>query len=67
MNVIRRANVALNELAQSGQSLPSPAKNYIPYLTRRNERLHTRNGMLECENEDIKDVLGCRKRILSDK
>jgi hypothetical protein len=67
MNAIHRANAALNELAQSGQPLPSPAKNYIPYLTRRNERLHTRNGMLECENEDIKGVLGCRKRVLSGK
>ena len=66
-NAVHQANLAINTLLESGNPIPSPAKNYVNCLTRSVMRLHTRNILIEKENEDQKAVLGARKRRLSGK
>lgn len=64
---VQQANAALVQLAQSKQSLSSPAKNYIGYLTQCYERTHSENRILHCENERLKESMGRRGRVLSGK
>ena len=66
-NAVHQANVALNTLIDSGQPIPTPAKKYVNCLTRHVMRLHTRNSLVEKENEEHKALNCSRKRRLSGK
>lgn len=64
---VQCANDALNTLVESGEPLPSPAKQYIGHATRSLMRLHARCTILEKDNADQKAVLQARKHNLSGK
>jgi len=66
-NAIKQANDALNTLLDSGEPLPTPAKQYIGHATRSLMRLHARNTILEKDNADQKAILQARKQHLSGK
>ena len=66
-NDVQHANAALVHLVQSRQPLPSPAKNYVGYLTQSYERTHSENRILHRENEHLKESMGRRGRVLSGK
>ena len=40
INAVRTANMVLNQLIQSGEPLPTPAKNYVHCVIRSSERLY---------------------------
>jgi len=64
-NAVHQANVALNTLLDPGNPIPIPAKNYVNCLMRHVVRLHTRNTLVERENDDHKALSGARKHRLS--
>ena len=66
-NAVQHANAVLVHLIQSRQPLPSPAKNYIEYLTQSYEHTHLENRILYYENEYLKESMGHRGRVLSGK
>jgi len=66
-NAVRLANVALNNLLDSNNPLPTPAKKFVRHVTRSHMRFHARITILEQENADQKAVLEGRKRPLSEK
>jgi len=67
VNAVREANTALIHLIDSSNRIPTPAKDYVRCLTRSTERLHALNTILEREKEELKTVVGARKRRLSGK
>ena len=66
-NAVHDANIALNARLASGESLDSPARNYVNCITRTNERLHASNIILQKENEDLRTTLTKRKERLGGK
>jgi len=67
INLVRKANSAIVELLDTNTSLPSPARNYIRFLTRTNERLFTRTSILTERIEAATAVLSERKERQSGK
>ena len=67
IQAVRYANAALNTLLDSDNPIPTPAKNYVRFVTRSFVCLHTRNIIVEHENESIKGMQNQRKRPLSGK
>lgn len=66
-NAVQRANVALNTLLDSKIPLPTPAKFFVRHLTRSHMRLHTRNTIVEQQNDEQRAMLQGGKRQLSGK
>jgi hypothetical protein len=67
INAVRAANVTFNELVDTGNPLPSDARQYAKYLTRVSERSHASKTILRRELEDRNQVLTARKARLSGK
>ena len=66
-NAVQKANTALNNMLESGNSIMTPVKKYISCLTRTIVCLHTANTIIQRKNEDMKAVTHERKRRLSGK
>ena len=66
-NAVQQANITLNNLLDTKEPLPSPAKQFVHHCTRSIMRLHARNTILEKENADQKAILQGRKHPLSGK
>jgi len=66
-NDVQRANIALNDMIASNNSISILAKKYVPYLIQNLERLQAINIILQCENEQLKTNVHGKKRQLSDK
>ena len=64
---MQAANTALNQLVASGESITTPARDYIRRLTHQTERLQTRNTILQEEKTNIERVVSARKRQASGK
>ena len=67
INAVRVANMVLNQLIQSGEPLPTPAKNYVRCVIRSSERLYAAKTLLEKEKEELQAVVTARKQRLSGK
>ena len=67
ISAVRVANAALNQLIQSGEPLPTPAKQYVSCVTRTSERLYASKIILEKEKEELQTVVMARKQRLSGK
>ena len=57
----------MNQLIQSGEPLPTPAKQYVSCVTRTSERLYASKIILEKEKEELQTVVMARKQRLSGK
>src|SRR5205085_1164612 len=66
-NAVQKANTALNNMLEFGNSIMTPVNKYISCLTRTVVCLHTANTIIQHENEDIKAVTHGRKYQLNDK
>ena len=66
-NAIKQAHDALNTLLDSGEPLPTTAKQYVHHAMRSLMWLHARNTILEKDNTDQKAILQARKQHLSGK
>ncbi len=64
---MQAANTALNQLVASGESITTPARDYIRRLTHQTERLQARNTILQEEKTNIEGVVSARKRQASGK
>ena len=67
INAVRVANTVLNQLIQSGEPLPTPAKKYVDCVIRSSERLYAVKTILEKEKEEFQAVVTARKQRLSGK
>src|SRR5437667_3448844 len=67
MSAVQVANATLNQLIQSGEPLPTPAKKYVGCVIRTSERLYTSKTILEKEKKELQAVVMARKQRLSGK
>ena len=65
--VMQAANTALNQLVASGESITTPAQDYIRWLTHQTEWLQARNTILQEEKTNIEGVISARKSQASGK
>jgi len=61
MDAVQVANQALNVEAIEKQHISTPARNYLPYLVRTNDRLQAKNAILTRERDELSAVVKARK------
>jgi len=67
INAIYAANMALNQLIQSDEPLPTSTKKYASCVIRSSERLYASKTILEKEKEELQAMTITRKQYLSEK
>ena len=65
ISAVRVANAALNQLIQSGEPCPTPAK--IGCVIQSSERFYTSKSLLEREKKELRTVVMVRKQYLRGK
>ena len=65
--ILKAANSTLNQMIESGELLPTPARKFVRCLTTAAEKLYTRTSILQDRTEQQEALLAARKQRLSGK